>query len=59
MKTDKYLKNYINGALVPADSGAYLDNYQPATGKIYSQLPDSDTIDVERAVRSAQRAYPE
>ena len=59
MKTDKYLKNYINGTLVPADSGAYLDNYQPATGRIYSQIPDSEALDVERAVRSAQRAFPE
>ena len=59
MKTDKYLKNYINGTLVPADSGAYIDNYQPATGKIYAQIPDSDRIDVDRAVASARRAFPE
>nr|HQU58999.1 aldehyde dehydrogenase family protein [Saprospiraceae bacterium] len=59
MTPDKYIKNYIDGALVPAASGAYLDNYCPATGKVYSQLPDSDEQDVQRAVDAAERAFPE
>ncbi|MCI5082349.1 MAG: aldehyde dehydrogenase [Saprospiraceae bacterium] len=59
MGPDKYLKNYIDGALVPAVSGDYLDNVNPATGKVYSYLPDSDNRDVERAVEAAERAFPE
>jgi aminomuconate-semialdehyde/2-hydroxymuconate-6-semialdehyde dehydrogenase len=59
MRPDKYIKNYINGALVPAESGAYLDNYQPATGKVYSYLPDSGEEDVQKAVAAAQTAFPE
>ena len=59
MTTDKYIKNYIDGALAPAVSGQYLDNYNPATGKVYSHLPDSDENDVQRAVEAAERAFRE
>lgn len=59
MGPDKYLKNYIDGALVPAVSGEYLDNITPATAKVYSFIPDSDEKDVERAVEAAERAFPE
>ena len=55
---DKYIKNYINGALVPAQSGDYLDNYNPSTGKVYSYIPDSDESDVRDAVSAAEKAYP-
>ncbi len=52
------IQNYIDGKLCPPQSGAYLDNYNPATGKVYSQVPDSDGKDVERAVTAAQQAFP-
>lgn len=50
--------NYINGQLQPALGGAWLDNYEPATGSIYSQLPDSDEPDVALAAAAAQAAFP-
>jgi aminomuconate-semialdehyde/2-hydroxymuconate-6-semialdehyde dehydrogenase len=50
--------NFINGEFAPAQSGAWLDNPEPATGAVYSRLPDSDERDVERAVASAERAFP-
>ncbi|MFK7798234.1 MAG: aldehyde dehydrogenase [Aureispira sp.] len=53
-----FLQNYINGELVAPKSGQYLDNYEPATGKIYAQIPDSDAQDVEAAVQAAQAAFP-
>ncbi len=59
MPTDKYIKNYIDGALVPAGSGNYLDNYNPSIGKVYSYIPDSDADDVQRAYEAAERAFPE
>ena len=59
MPTDKYIKNYIDGALVPAGSGKYLDNYNPSIGKVYSYIPDSDADDVQRAFEAAERAFPE
>ncbi len=50
--------NFINGELVPAQSGSWIDNYEPATGEIYSQIADSDERDVEAAYQAAQAAYP-
>jgi aminomuconate-semialdehyde/2-hydroxymuconate-6-semialdehyde dehydrogenase len=51
------IKNYINGERVAPKNGQYLDNYEPATGKIYSRLPDSDALDVVHAVKAAQEAF--
>ncbi len=59
MSPDKYIKNYINGALVPAVSGEYFDNYNPAIGQVYSHIPDSDEQDVQQALEAAERALPE
>lgn len=53
------LKNYIDGAFAAPSNGRYLDNYEPATGQVYSLIPDSDGTDVARAVAAAQRAFPE
>lgn len=52
------LQNYINGQLVPPSSGQYLDNYEPATGKVYAKIPQSDQKDVAAAVQAAQAAFP-
>ncbi len=53
------LQNYINGELVAPASGNYIDNYHPATGKVYSLIPDSDAKDVELATDAAKKAFPE
>ena len=53
------INNYINGELIPPSAGKYLDNYNPATGKIYAQIPDSDKNDVELAVQAAKAAFAE
>lgn len=54
----KKLANYINGALVAPASGKYLDNVAPATGEVFSQIPDSGKADVEQAVAAAKAAFP-
>ena len=59
MTPDKYIKNYIDGALLPAASGEYFDNFNPAVGKVYSHIPDSDERDVQQALEAAERAFPE
>lgn len=51
------LKNFVNGEFVDPKSGQYLPNYEPATGQIYSESPDSDAIDVVFAIQSAQKAF--
>ncbi|MBA3694327.1 MAG: aldehyde dehydrogenase family protein, partial [Acidobacteria bacterium] len=52
------IENYINGELVKPVSENYLDNFNPATGEVYSLIPDSDEKDVESAVEAAQKAFP-
>jgi aminomuconate-semialdehyde/2-hydroxymuconate-6-semialdehyde dehydrogenase len=52
------LKNYIGGKLQPAHSGRWLDDFEPATGKVYAHIPDSDTTDVDAAVAAAAKAFP-
>lgn len=52
------ISNYINGQLNPPISGKYLDNYNPATGMVYSLIPDSDEQDVALAYASAAAAFP-
>jgi aminomuconate-semialdehyde/2-hydroxymuconate-6-semialdehyde dehydrogenase len=52
------IQNYIGGELVEPASGEYLDNYEPATGQVYSQAPDSDDRDVHLAVEAAKVAFP-
>ena len=50
--------NYIAGKLVEPQSGGYLDNIEPATGKVYGEIPDSDHQDIELAVQAAEEAFP-
>jgi aminomuconate-semialdehyde/2-hydroxymuconate-6-semialdehyde dehydrogenase len=51
------IANYIGGELIGSASGAYIDNFNPADGKVYSYIPDSDAADVDLAVRSAVKAF--
>jgi aminomuconate-semialdehyde/2-hydroxymuconate-6-semialdehyde dehydrogenase len=52
------IKNYINGELVAPISNQYIDNYNPASGEVYSAVPDSDERDVAMAVAAAEKAFP-
>ncbi len=52
------IKNYINGELVEPLSGEYFDNYDPAIGKPYEIIPDSDEKDIALAVEAAESAFP-
>jgi aminomuconate-semialdehyde/2-hydroxymuconate-6-semialdehyde dehydrogenase len=54
----KKIENYIGGKLVTPVSGCYLDNFEPATGAVYSQIPDSDKADIELAVEAAKISFP-
>ena len=54
----KKIQNFIDGKLVAPISGNYLDNINPATGEVYSLIPDSDERDVELAVAAAQKVFP-
>lgn len=52
------LMNLIGGELTGPVDGLWLDNIEPATGQVFSQIPRSKQADVERAVQAAQRAFP-
>ena len=52
------IENYIGGELVMPASGGYLDNFEPATGSVYSLIPDSDDRDVNLAADAARAAFP-
>lgn len=50
--------NYIDGRLCEPVSGQYLDNINPAEGRVYSHVASSDERDVNLAVEAAERAFP-
>ncbi|OON70810.1 aldehyde dehydrogenase [Hymenobacter sp. CRA2] len=53
-----HLRNYIGGELVAPAAGRYLPNIEPATGQVFSHIPDSDANDIARAVAAAEAALP-
>src|SRR5205814_3260194 len=56
-KTAEKIQNFIDGQFVDPVGGKYLDNIEPATGRPYSQVADSDTRDVDLAVAAAEKAF--
>jgi aminomuconate-semialdehyde/2-hydroxymuconate-6-semialdehyde dehydrogenase len=52
------IENYIDGKLVAPLSGKYLDNINPATEEVYSQVPASQKEDVLNAIAAAKKAFP-
>jgi aminomuconate-semialdehyde/2-hydroxymuconate-6-semialdehyde dehydrogenase len=53
------IQNFIDGQFIQPAGGKYLDNIEPATGKPYSQVADSDTRDVDLAVLAAEKTFAE
>jgi aminomuconate-semialdehyde/2-hydroxymuconate-6-semialdehyde dehydrogenase len=52
------IQNYINGQFVAPIAANYLDNYNPANGEVYGQIPNSTSEDVEKAFLAAKSAFP-
>ncbi len=50
------LTNFIDGDYRAPASGTYLPVYEPATGKVYAEVPDSNAADIDMAVAAAQTA---
>jgi aminomuconate-semialdehyde/2-hydroxymuconate-6-semialdehyde dehydrogenase len=51
------IRNWIDGQACAAASDRWLDVFEPATGQMVAQIPDSDASDVQRAVDAAQREF--
>lgn len=49
--------NFINGEYVEPYNKKYIDNFNPATGNVYSQVADSDKNDIDLAYHSAKNAF--
>ncbi len=54
---DQTFRNFINGELVDAASGATYDVVDPSTGAVYAQAPLSGAEDVDRAYAAADAAF--
>lgn len=52
------LQNFIDGKYQEPIDLNYIDNYEPATGEVYSLIPNSNEKDVEQAVKAAEKAFP-
>lgn len=52
-----YLENYIGGNLIGPLSGQFIDNVNPATGEVFTKVPDSNEKDIEIAVNAAKKAF--
>ena len=50
------IENFIGGKFIAPLKKTYLENLNPATGKITSRIPSSTNEDVEMAVEAAQNA---
>ena len=53
------IQNYIDGQLLDPVSNQWLDNFEPATGQVYSSVPDSNSRDIDAAVTAAANAQPD
>jgi len=54
----KKVLNYINGNYSEPNNDQWLDNYNPSTGEVYSQISNSDATDVAAAYEAAKNAFP-
>ncbi|MCH2056191.1 MAG: aldehyde dehydrogenase [Thalassotalea sp.] len=52
------LANFINGEFTAPVNGKYIENVEPATGRVYGEIPSSSQQDVELAVKAARKALP-
>lgn len=53
------IANYINGALTAPSSSEYMDDINPATAEVFAKIPLSNEDDLNKAVESAEQAFPE
>ena len=47
----------IDGEWVDASDGRTFDSINPASGAVWSKVPEATASDVDRAVRAAHRAF--
>lgn len=50
--------NFIDGRFVEPVGGGWLDNVEPATGRVIGRVAASESRDIDAAVAAATRAFP-
>ncbi len=55
----KTLKNFVGSRFVEPASGEFYDVINPSTGEVFARAPMSGEEDVDRAFRTAQKAFEE
>lgn len=58
LEVPAHIQNYIGGHFTDPAGGQFLDNVNPATGAVYSRIPESDEADIALAVAAAKKAFP-
>ena len=51
------IKNYINGKLSDSLDNEYLNVFNPSTGIIYAQCPNSSRNDLNSAIKSSEKSF--
>ena len=55
MPVEVVVQNFIDGQFVEVKE--FLESYDPSTGEVWAQIPDSGKIEVDKAVSAAKNAY--
>ena len=50
-------KMYINGEWVDSSSGKKIETLNPENNEVWATVPEANEKDVDKAVRSAQKAF--
>ena len=59
MGDQEHYQMYIGGEWLPASSGQTFESINPATGDVWSTVPEATADDVDRAVQAAHKAFTE
>ncbi len=59
MGDQEHYQMYIGGQWLPASSGQTFESINPATGDVWSTVPEATADDVDRAVQAAHKAFTE
>ena len=49
--------NFVDGREIEAGGGQMLDVLNPATGDVIARIPNSTSEDIDRAMKSARKAF--
>ncbi len=54
----KGLNNFIGGEFLGPSNNGYINKVDPSTGEVCERVPDSDALDIVKAIGAASKAFP-